>query len=214
MSAAKFIFQREFPATSDRMMPLETKEPTLGISEHETLMAAAVASARQDAFLMGKLEAENEQTARLAEAMEQVARMLDLLRLELDGIQASASHEAIHFAHGFGRKLAGKLLDAVPLTLIEQTARAIFDDLRGQPHVAVRLAPDLVDAARDRLTAIAREKGFEGRLIVMGEPEIPPGDVRIEWADGGIIRDRVQTEQTVTAGVERALASGVTQESL
>jgi flagellar assembly protein FliH len=214
MSAAKFIFQREFPATSDRMMPLETKEPTLGISEHETLMAAAVASARQDAFLMGKLEAENEQTARLAEAMEQVARMLDLLRLELDGIQASASHEAIHFAHAFGRKLAGKLLDAVPLTLIEQTARAIFDDLRGQPHVAVRLAPDLVDAARDRLTAIAREKGFEGRLIVMGEPEIPPGDVRIEWADGGIIRDRVQTEQTVAAGVERALASGVTQESL
>jgi flagellar assembly protein FliH len=214
MSAAKFIFQREFPATSDRMMPLETKEPTLGISEHEILMAAAVASARQDAFLMGKLEAENEQTARLAEAMEQVARMLDLLRLELDGIQASASHEAIHFAHAFGRKLAGKLLDAVPLTLIEQTARAIFDDLRGQPHVAVRLAPDLVDAARDRLTAIAREKGFEGRLIVMGEPEIPPGDVRIEWADGGIIRDRVQTEQTVAAGVERALASGVTQESL
>jgi flagellar assembly protein FliH len=212
MTAAKFIFQREFPATPDRMLPLETKEPTLKVSEHEALMAASVASARERAFLMGKREAESEQTARLAEAMEQVARMLDLLRLELDGIQANASHEAIHFAHAFGQRLAGKLLDAVPLTLIEQTARAIFDDLRGQPHVAVRLAPDLVDAARERLMAIAREKGFEGRLIVMGEPEIPPGDVRIEWADGGIIRDRTQTEQTVAAGVERALAAGVNQE--
>jgi flagellar assembly protein FliH len=214
MSAAKFIFQREFPATPDRMVPLEKKEPMLGISEHEALMAAAVASAREDAFLMGKQEAETEQTARLAEAMEQVARMLDMLRLDLDGIQASASYEAIHFAHAFGQRLAGKLLDSVPLTLIEQTARAIFDDLRGQPHVAVRLSPDLVDAARERLVAIAREKGFEGRLIVMGEPEIPPGDVRIEWADGGIIRDRAQTEQTVAAGVERALAAGVNQESL
>jgi flagellar assembly protein FliH len=214
MTAAKFIFQREFPATPDRMVPLETKEATLVISKHETLMAAAIASARQDAFLQGKQEAESDQTARLAEAMEQVARMLGLLRMELDGIQSSASDEAIHFAHAFGQRLAGKLLDAVPLTLIEQTARAIFDDLRGQPHVAVRLSPDLVDAARERLVAIAREKGFEGRLIVMGEPEIPPGDVRIEWADGGIIRDRAQTEQTVAAGVERALAAGVTQESL
>jgi flagellar assembly protein FliH len=213
MSPAKFIFQREFPATADRMVPLETKEPTIRISEHDALMAAVVASTRSDAFLQGKQEAENEQTARLAEAMEQVARMLDLLRLELDGIQASASHEAIHFAHAFGQRLAGKLLDAVPLTLIEQTARAIFDDLRGQPHVAVRISPDLVDAARERLAAIAREKGFEGRLIVMGEPEIPPGDVRIEWSDGGIIRDRAQTEQTVAAGVERALAAGVNQES-
>jgi flagellar assembly protein FliH len=214
MTAAKFIFQREFPATPDRMVPLETKEPTITVSQHESLMAIAVASARDTAFVMGKQEAESEQTARLAEAMEQVGRMLDLLRMDLDSIQASASHEAIHFAHAFGQRLAGKLLDAVPLTLIEQTARAIFDDLRGQPHVAVRLAPDLVDAARERLAAIAREKGFEGRLIVMGEPEIPPGDVRIEWADGGIIRDRAQTEQTVAAGVERALAAGVNQESL
>jgi flagellar assembly protein FliH len=212
MTAAKFIFQREFPATADRMVPLETREPTLKVSEHEALLAAAVGSARQDAFLMGKQEAEKEQAARLAEAMEQVARMLDLLRTDLDSIQASASQEAIHFAHAFGQRLAGKLLDAVPLTLIEQTARAIFDDLRGQPHVAVRLSPDLVDAARDRLVAIAREKGFEGKLIVMGEPEIPPGDVRIEWADGGIIRDRAQAEQTVAAGVERALAAGVNQE--
>ncbi len=209
MAASPFIFQREFPQTPDRMVPLERKEPTLTVSEHEALLAAAVAAARGDAFLQGKAEAEGEQTSRLADAMEQVARMLAMLRLDLDGIQATASAEAIQFAHAFGRRLAGQLLDAAPMAVIEQTARTIFDDLRGQPHVAVRLAPDLVDPARERLAAIAREKGFEGRLIVMGEPEIPPGDVRIEWADGGIIKDRSQSEQTVAAGVDRALAAGV-----
>jgi flagellar assembly protein FliH len=209
MAVSRFIFEREFPATPDRMVPLETKEPTLTVSEHEMLLAAAVAAARTEAFLQGKDEANSEQTARLADAMEQVARTLDAARVELDGIQAAASREAIHFAHAFARKLAGKLLDAAPMAVIEQTARMIFDDLRGQPHVAVRLSPELIDPAREKLTAIAREKGFEGRLIIMGEPEIPPGDVRIEWADGGIIRDRSQSEQTVAAGVERALAAGV-----
>jgi flagellar assembly protein FliH len=188
MATSRFIFQREFPATPDRMVPLETKEPTLTVSEHE---------------------ADSEQTARLAEAMEQVGRLLDDLRLDLDGIQAAASNEAIRFAHAFGSMLAGKLLDAAPLAVIELTARTIFDDLRGQPHIAVRLSPDLIDPARARLAVIAKEKGYEGRLIVMGEPEIPPGDVRIEWADGGIIRDRAQAEQSVAAGVDRALAAGV-----
>jgi flagellar assembly protein FliH len=206
MAASKFIFQRAFPETPDRMVPLEKKEPTLTVSEHQRLLDAAVAAARIEAFQQGKTEAEAEQTARLAEAMEQVARMLDQLRFELDGIHATASAEAIRFAHDFAAKLAGQLLDQAPLAMIEVTARAIFDDLRGQPHVAVRMAPDLVEAAKEKLAGIARERGFEGRLIVMGEPEIPPGDVRIEWADGGIVRDRAAVERTMAAGVERALS--------
>jgi flagellar assembly protein FliH len=206
MAASKFIFQRAFPETPDRMVPLEKKEPTLTVSEHQRLLDAAVAAARIEAFQQGKIEAEADQTARLAEAMEQVARMLDQLRFELDGIHATASAEAIRFAHDFASKLAGQLLDQAPMAVIEATARAIFDDLRGHPHVAVRVAPDLVEAAKEKLAGIARERGFEGRLIVMGEPEIPPGDVRIEWADGGIVRDRAAIERTMAAGVERALS--------
>ena len=36
---------------------------------------------------------------------------------------------------------------------------------------------------------IARERGFEGRLVIMGEPEIAPVDARLEWADGGVVRE-------------------------
>jgi flagellar assembly protein FliH len=207
MAATRFIFEREFPNTADRMVPLETKEPIITVSEHQRIVKMAEAGARNSGFAAGRQAEAAEQTARLADAMEQVARMLDQLRLELDGIQAMASDEALCFARDFGFKLAGKLLDEVPMAGIEAAARSIFDDLRGQPHVAVRVAPDLTDAAKEKLTSIARERGFEGRLIVLGEPEIPPGDVRIEWADGGIVLDRAMVERTVAAGVERALAT-------
>jgi flagellar assembly protein FliH len=207
MSAVKFIVQREFPETSNRMVPLERQEPVIKVSQHEDVLAEAVAAARAQAFIEGKAEADGEETARLARAMESVAMALEQLRHDLDGIQAMASDEAIRFAQQIALKVAGKVMDAQPLAMIEDTGRAIFDDLRGQPHVAVRVAPDLVDAAKERLSGIARERGFEGRLIVMGEPEIMPGDVRIEWADGGIIRDRHLVERTIAAGVERALAT-------
>jgi flagellar assembly protein FliH len=205
MVAQKFTFERAFPDTANRIVPLEQKEPTLTVAEHETLMSAAIANARIDAFIEGKNAANDEETARLVRAMESVSMALDQLRYELSDIQAMASQEAIRFAHDIARKLAGKLLDSAPMTVIENVAREIFDDLRGQLHVAVRVAPDLIDLTKEKLSSIARERGFEGRLIVMGEPEIQPGDVRIEWADGGIIRDRALVEQTLTAGIERAL---------
>jgi flagellar assembly protein FliH len=205
MTAQKFTFERAFPDTANRIVPLEQKEPTLTVAEHTALLHAAVASARIDAFIEGKTSANDEETARLARAMESVSMALDQLRHELADIHAMASQEAIRFAHDIAKKLAGKLLDNAPMTVIENVAREIFDDLRGQPHVAVRVAPELIDITKEKLSAIARERGFEGRLIVMGEPEIEPGDVRIEWADGGIIRDRARVEQTVAAGIDRAL---------
>jgi len=210
MAATKFIFERQFPETPDRIVPLEPKEPTLTMSEHARLLALAVAAARTEGIVLGRTEVEGEQTARLADAMEQVSRQLDRLCAELESIHEMASEEAIVFAGEFGRKLAGFLLDQAPMAAIEAAARSIFDDLRGHAHVAVRVAPELVDPARIALTGIAREKGFDGRLIVLGEPEIPPGDVRIEWADGGIVADRTASETMILAGIERALANRMT----
>ena len=40
----------------------------------------------------------------------------------------------------------------------------------------------------------ARERGFEGRIVVLGEPDMNAHDVRIEWADGGIVRDQARIE--------------------
>jgi flagellar assembly protein FliH len=190
MAPQRFTFDRAFPETPDRVVPIEKKEPTITVLEHEKLLAMTAAAARQEGFTAGKAEAEDEFTAQLARAMEQVAVAMELLRGDLDGIRDIASDEAIRIGNGVAVKLAGRLMDDAPMALIEDEARRIFEDLRGQPHVAVRVADGLLEATRERMQAVAREKGFEGRLIVMGEPEIASGDVRIEWADGGIVRDR------------------------
>jgi flagellar assembly protein FliH len=41
----------------------------------------------------------------------------------------------------------------------------------------------------------------------MAEPDIEPGDCRIEWADGGLKRDRLATERAIAEAVERYVAS-------
>jgi flagellar assembly protein FliH len=204
--SARFTFDRSFPETEERFIPIEEKEPTLTVSEHQKLMDLAIAAARTEGFIEGQTVARDEETARLARAMESVSMAFDQARHELDAIHACASAEALRFAFAFAARLAGTLVERQPLAPIEEAALRIFDDLRGAPHVAVRVAPALVEPTRDRLQAIARDKGYEGRLIILGEPEILPGDVRIEWADGGIVRDGAAAAQVLSLAVEQALA--------
>jgi flagellar assembly protein FliH len=205
MSSTRFTFDRAFPNTPERFVAVEEREPTITISEHQRLLELATSDARTQGYLDGQNTARDEETARLARAMEAVADSFEHVRHELDAIHATASGEALRFAHAFAMRLAGTVIERYPLASIEQAARSIFDDLRGAPHVAVRVAPDLVEATRDRLQVISRDKGYEGRLIILGEPEIMRGDVRIEWADGGIIRDGAALNQILTSAVEQAL---------
>ena len=43
--------------------------------------------------------------------------------------------------------------------------------------------------------------------MVLAEPEIALGDCRIEWADGGIVRDRAATEAAIGEAVGRYLGA-------
>ena len=43
--------------------------------------------------------------------------------------------------------------------------------------------------------------------MVLAEPGIAPGDCRIEWADGGVDRDRAATEPRIDDAVGRYVAA-------
>ena len=75
------------------------------------------------------------------------------------------------------------------------------------PHVVVRVNNELYAATRERLEEIARSRGFEGRLVVLGEAEIAPGDCRIEWADGGVIRNQAAVASAIDDLVGRYIAA-------
>ena len=65
----------------------------------------------------------------------------------------------------------------------------------------MRVNDALYAAAREKLDDIVRARSFEGRLVVLAEPDIAVGDCRIEWADGGINRDSAATDAAIGAAV-------------
>ena len=116
--------------------------------------------------------------------------------------------EAVEVAVAVARKLCSELIAREPLGEITALVSDCFSHLVATPHLVVRIN----DAAlrgrpREDRTAWPAQSGFEGRLVILAEPDIATGDCRIEWADGGVVLERAAIEAKISELVGRYLAS-------
>ena len=115
--------------------------------------------------------------------------------------------EAVDVAVAVARKLCSELIAAEPLAEITALVSDCFSHLVSTPHLVVRINDSLYEAAREKIERQATQSGFEGRLVILAEPEIDSGDCRIEWADGGVVLERTAIEAKINELVGRYMAS-------
>lgn len=169
--------------------------------------AQALLEAEQLGLARGRAEgrwaAEQDAAMRLAIAMETLARASSGTLAQFDAEISRLEREAAALALAFARKLAGDVIARDPLAQLALAAADCFRHLQGVPHVAVRVPADLIDAANAVLDRAAAERGFAGRLIVLGEPDMAAGDFRLEWADGGVARSGAEIDALIAAAIAR-----------
>jgi flagellar assembly protein FliH len=192
---AKFLFNVDFGASEDQRAESITKAAL------EIAVAEAESRGYRGGHAAGQAESSAEAQRRMAAALERIAGTLSTLAGGLQGIEQRLEAEAVEVAVAVASKLAGELIAREPFEEIAALASDCFNQLLAAPHVVVRINDALYADARERLEEIARLRGFEGRLVVLAEPDIAPGDCRIEWADGGVKRDRARTEAAINDAV-------------
>jgi flagellar assembly protein FliH len=194
----KFLFDLDFGA---RAGP-DGANGAVARAAHE----AALADARADAYRGALAAAAADEQRRSAAALERIAAGLESLVQGLDATARRLEVEVVEVAVAVARKLAPELIAREPFAEIAALVRECFTHLVAAPHVVVRVNDALHAQAREQLEETARTRGFDGRLVVLAEPEIALGDCRIEWADGGIVRDRAATEAAIGEAVDRYAA--------
>ncbi|MDB5567183.1 MAG: flagellar assembly protein, partial [Tardiphaga sp.] len=122
-------------------------------------------------------------------------------------IETRMETEAVDVAVSVARKLCSELIAAEPLTEVMALVHDCFKHLVSTPHLVVRVNDQLYDAARERIEKLAKQSGFQGRLVILAEPEIENGDCKIEWADGGVLLERAAIETKITELVGRYMAT-------
>jgi len=188
-TSSRFLFEQDF------------RSPRGGDAKHLAALADAEARGRAAGFAEGVRQAQADHEARLSEALRRLTEAAAQLIAEADARDAMHEEEAIGFALELGRKLAGEALRANALGPIAEAARAALQHLRGVPHLVARVNEAQVEDVDRLLLGLARERGFEGRLVVLGEPDIAFGDARLEWADGGVARERARIDDAVADGI-------------
>ena len=124
-------------------------------------VAEAEERGRAAGIAAGLAQAQTSLPARLAQAAERLAGEAGALLADAEARHARIEEEAVALALAFAQKIAGEALDADPLGLIADAARAALQHLRGVPHLAVRVNDALVeevDAMLKRLAASAASR--------------------------------------------------------
>jgi flagellar assembly protein FliH len=196
----KFLFDDEFAHDGSRV-----SRSKLTVTEHETALAKAEEESYRRGFLAGQAEMAAAAEHRVSIATEKVANAMNRIAGELTLLEGRLEAEAIEVAFSISRKLAPALIAREPLAEIEQLVTDVFAQIRAAPHVVVRLSKDLIDMASEHLQKLADERGYAGRLVLLPEPDLAADDCRIEWADGGIIRDHAAIEARIMEAVTRYL---------
>ena len=194
---AKFLFDVDFASGTDR----KPGGATITLAEHAIKLAEAEASARRQGYADAQAEAKVEADRRMADALERIAVNLGKANDALQAIETRLECEAVEVAVAGARKLGPTLIAREPFAEIAALASDCFRELVSSPHIAVRVNDALYAPAREKLDDIVRAKSFQGRLVVLAEPDIPVGDCRIEWADGGINRDSAAADAAIGGAV-------------
>lgn len=174
-------------------------------------VADMVSHARQEAraagFAEGFAEGENglaaQSARRLADAAEALADRSATLLTTIDDTRMTIERDAIGLAASIARKLATHLMAREPAAELEALLTECLSTLEAVPHLVIRCHPELADRVRESATARASLAGFTGRLIVMGDPDIGLTDGRIEWADGGLVREA----QSISGEIDDKIAA-------
>ena len=197
-ATAKYLFDVDFAAG---------EKPTITMVEHERRRADAESQAYRQGFNAGEQQAHQEATKRMADALSVIADGLGRLDSALTALETRLETEAVEVAVAVAAKLAPALIAREPFAEIAALATECFHHLVSTPLVTVRIAADIHETAKGQIEEIARSNGFDGRLTVISDESLAPGDCRIEWADGGIIRESTATASAIDETVARYITA-------
>jgi flagellar assembly protein FliH len=168
---------------------------------------AAVKDAEREGYRKGFEAARQEAEQRAAEQLARIATEMQLIVARLAATETRLEREAVDVAHAIANQLSPALIAREPMAEIEALVLDVLTHVRSAPHVAIRIAPALAETAGVRLKRFAEERGFTSRLVVLPDDNMRGDDCLVEWADGGVVRNREAIERRITDAINGFLGA-------
>jgi len=200
-SASKFTFDTEFRAERDVISEAAKARRKTVLSNEE--IEAMRAQARQEGLESGQVRAAETINQTIAALVIAVRAALDQSHAEIEVLR----DEATALAFAAAKKIAPAALSALPAGDVEAALRGAMHQAIGEPRITLRTAPEVAAALESRITAIAHEEGYDGRVMLAADPAFHGADCRIEWRGGGSERSEAAIEAALDALIGRRFSN-------
>ena len=199
----KFLFEHSFdnveqPHALSRTPP---PEPLVSRAEFEAGRIAAFAEGRKS----GLAEATRSAEARTAAALSALATDIKAVLELREQCAADVERRAIETMRAITRKAVPALCLKDPLTEVAAIVDACLHEAFEEPRIVLRVVDALFEPLQQRLEAITAAAGYAGKIVLLADSTLGPGDVRVEWAEGGAERDVPRLVCDIDAALARAL---------
>lgn len=204
MSQTKFLFETSFDgAEGEGLIDLPGQEPPPPQFEEADLERA-----RAEGFEAGRQAAQDEIEAKVLRQLEAteyaIDRALGSLLEQRRSLEQRLTKEAIEATVLMLKKLYPALAARGSLAEVEALIGDCLGRVRDEPRIVVRVAAEQLDAVKTRIEALAAGCAYEGKVVIIAEDGLRPGDALVEWADGGAKRDAGRLMQEMETAIGRA----------
>ena len=187
--SGKFLFDTSFEAEDlggDAVQPArKPPPPKFGEEDLERARTEGHACGKE----IGAQEAMQSIEEQISKAVNAVsAQMNGLAQAQVESHERQ-NREALEVALIVVRKVFPHLAGRHGLAEVESVVSDCLERLRDEPRIVIRVADAVLDQVEARISEFAARTGFDGQVVYLAQDGLNPGDVRVEWADGGAERD-------------------------
>lgn len=197
----KFLFDTSFESAKSRAAMMDRPQPKYSEADLEKARAEGSAAGHAAA----KREAAQSIEHAAAQAANAIAERLGALEQALAAAGESQARMAVELSAALVRKMMPSMTERHGLAEIEGLVIAAMERLREEPRIVIRVADGVLDTVQATVAAVAQRAGFDGKVVLLAEPGLAPGDARVEWADGGAERDAERAWRDVEALIQKVV---------
>ena len=195
--ANKFTFDTEFRGSSDVVSDVARAR------QKKTLTAEEITAIETEAEARGAEAAQVKAAENIERSVAALASSLRATLNESRGEIEALRAEAALLALAAAKKIAPAALAALPAGDVENALREAMHQAIGEPRITLRAAPPVIAALEGKVSAVAHEEGFDGRVMLAADPQFSGADCRIEWRGGGSERSERAIEAALDALITR-----------
>lgn len=155
----------------------------------------------------GAAEAQARQKTMLTQALARIAEGVGRLITEREATNLMRQRQPLRLTLAIARKLLPEMARRSAMDEIEGMVKECLRNLIDEPRLMIRVNDILLEDVKARLDGLPEATGFTGKLLVLGDPGLAPGDCRVEWAEGGAERNNARLLEEIERVAQRVLAA-------